>query len=399
MGRVGNPVSLERRNLLVMSVSWAVMSPFLAATGVYFSLYVLELGGTAKEVGLIIMARFITLAFSRVLGGYLADVVGRKRVIVPMTVLAGLSNYLMAIAPDWKWVLWGNVAESLALLYQPAIQALLADSLPPERRGRGITLTQTPSQVLSLLGPPLATVLVSFMGLEKAVRLLYMMSATSIVLVGFLRLFLVETQRSKALSLRDAVKSYVELVKLLKGDLGRLFLITSLVRGVYRMSFPFVQIYAVKVLGISEEFWGVISTAMNVESTLTNLFSGYLADRLGRNRVMALGYLSGALGLGMLSLSPRDPLFVLLAMMVAVAFASRPAAFALMADLTRREFRGRVSALNGLIEGSVSGISSGVGGLLYEAFQGWTFGLASLLLIPLAVSAWRCLPSRPASEE
>ncbi len=383
-----------KRNLKVMAVTWAIMSPFMAATNVYFSLYVLELGGTPAEVGLVLMASFLALAVSRVFGGYLADAVGRKRIIVPMTVLAGLSNLIMAFAPTWEWLLWGSVLESIALLYQPAIQAIMADSLPAETRGRGITAAQAPSQILSLAGPPLATVMVSLMGLERAVRLLYIMSSISIMLAGFIRLFLVETQSSRKISFKDAVMSYLESIKLLKGDLGKLIIITSAVRGVYRMSFPFVQIYAVKVLGVSEEFWGVISTVMSLESTITSLISGYLADRLGRNAVLFLGYVSGALGLGLLCMAPvGEPLYVLAAMMVAVAFASKPAAFALMADLTRREFRGRISALSGLVEGTVSGMTSGVGGVVYQALGGLTFGIASILLIPLALASLKALPS------
>ncbi len=383
-----------RRNLAVMAGTWALMSPFTAATNVYSSLYILELGGSPVDVGLVVMVGTVVLAFSRLIGGYLADTIGRKRILVPMTTLYGASYFLYALAPDWTWVLWGTVVGSLALMYQPAVQAIVADTLPPEARGRGLTASQTPSQLTALAGPPLATVLVSAMGLESAMRLLCSVTALAVMSAGLSRTLLVETHsRKAALGFRQALKEYVEALRLLKGDLGRLLMVTSSVRALYRMSFPFAQIYAVKTLGVSEEFWGLISTAMSFESTFTTLISGYLADRIGRSVVMAMGYASGAIGLGMLALAPvGQPLYVLVSMLVAVAFASRPAAFALMADLTEREVRGKVSAISGLLEGNLSGLMSGVGGLAYSLYPPLPFGVAAVALVPLTVIAWKILP-------
>ncbi len=383
-----------RRNLGVMAATWAIMSPFTSATGVYSSLYILELGGSPVEVGLVVMVGTVVLAFSRLVGGYLADTVGRKRILVPMTTLYGASYFLYALAPDWTWVLWGTVVGSLALMYQPAVQAIVADTLPPESRGKGLTASQTPSQLTALAGPPLATVLVSAMGLEEAMRLLYSVTAMAVMAAGLSRTLLIETHRRKVrLGLREAMREYLSALRLLRGDLGRLLMVTSSVRALYRMSFPFTQIYAVKVLGVSEEFWGLVSTAMNFESTFTTLISGYLADRIGRSAVMALGYASGAIGLGMLALAPRgQPLYVLISMLIAVVFASRPAAFALMADLTEREVRGKVSAMSGLLEGNLSGLMSGVGGIAYSLYPPLPFGIAAVGLVPLTLVTWKVLP-------
>ena len=59
-----------------------------------------------------------------------------------------------------------------ALLYQPAIFAIMADSLPSEVKGRGISAAQTAATLSSPGGPPLAAFLVGRMELVPAVRLL-----------------------------------------------------------------------------------------------------------------------------------------------------------------------------------------------------------------------------------
>ncbi len=380
--------------MTMLAITWALMGPFSSATGVYSSLYILELGGGALEVGIVAMAGMIVLAFSRLIGGYLTDSLGRKRIIVPMTIIYGLAYLLYAAAPDWTWILLGSIVTSLALMYQPAVQAIVADTLPPKMRGRGFTAARTPSQIVSLAGPPMATIMVSIMGLVKAMRLLYLMTAIVTVIAGVLRLLLVETYTSReGMSFKHAIEDYVNSLKLLRGDLGKLILVTSSTRSLYRMSFPFVQIYAVKWLGISKEFWGIISTFMSIESTFTTLLSGFLTDKIGRNVVMALGYASGSAGLGMLALAPKsDPLYVLVSMLVTVAFASRPAALALIADLTEKDIRGKINAISGLLEGNLSGTLSAVGGIIYDIYAPLTFGMASILLIPLIVITWRLLP-------
>ncbi len=380
--------------MTVLAITWALMSPFSSATRVYSSLYILELGGGPLEVGIIGMAWMIVLAFSRLIGGYLADTIGRKKIIVPMTIAYGLASLLYSFAPNWTWILLASILTSLALMYQPAIQAIVADTLPPEMRGRGISAANTLSQVTSLAGPPMATVLVSVMGLVDAMRILYLMNALAIICAGAIRMLLIETHTNRTkISFKTALTEYVNALKLLRGDLRKLLLITSSVRSLYQMSFPFVQIYVVKELGVSKEFWGIISTLMSLESVFTMPLSGFLADKIGRNTVMALGYASGFIGLGMLAIAPReDPLFVLVSMLAAVAFASRPAAFALMADLTGTEVRGRISAISGLLEGNLSGTLSALGGMIYDISPSLTFCVASLALVPLTVAAWKLLP-------
>jgi len=123
-----------------------------------------------------------------------------------------------------------------------------------------------------------------------------------------------------------------------------------------------------------------------VISTISLLISGYLSDRIGRNLMMALGYLSACLGLILISLA-RDPLSFSIALIVNVIFASSPASQALLFDLTSEEIRGKINAINGLIEGSLSGTMSAIGGFIYGFSAPFLFSLASLLLIPLIIGS------------
>lgn len=389
----------KRRNFIIITLTLAIMSPFSSATNVYFSLFVLELGGTIVDVGLINLTSLLTLAFSRLIGGYLADTLGRKRVIAPMTILYALSNFFFVIASDWRFLLIGSFMSSLALMYQPALMAFVGDILPEEKRGSGISIMSAPSQLLNLVGPPLATLLVSKLGLERGMKVLFTLVVISTLASGFLRFFLIETYcvQSKP-SLTHAIRDYRNALKVLRGKLGRLMIITSSASGIYNMAYPYVQIHAVKNLGLSLEFWGWISTLVAFISTISLLVSGILSDKIGRNLTLALGYFSGLAGLLMISLAPKgDTAYFATAMVVNVMFSSSPPAQAMLVDLTKEEVRGKVNAVSGLLEGSLAGTMSAAGGILYSVFGPFLFTLASLLLIPVVMGSIK-LPKKVESE-
>ena len=88
---------LAKRNLAVITASWAIMRSFTAATRTYFALYFLELGAEPAKIGLIAMAGSATLALTRIIKGYLADAPGRKKLIVTMTMVYALASLLYAL--------------------------------------------------------------------------------------------------------------------------------------------------------------------------------------------------------------------------------------------------------------------------------------------------------------
>ncbi|MGB9630923.1 MAG: MFS transporter [Candidatus Methanodesulfokora sp.] len=383
-----------RRNIAIISGTWALMGPFSSAVNVYGSLFILGLGGGPVEVGIISMAGAVTLAFSRLIGGYLADSIGRKSIMAPMTIAYGISILMYVFARDWTWILLGSILSSLALMYQPALQAIMFDSLPPDKRGKGISIANAPSQLASLAGPPIATVVVASMGLMKGMRFLYMLVVISTVASGIIRFFLVEIVENKVeVGIRHGVNEYIKALRMLKGDLGKLILTTSSVSALYNMAYPYVQIFAVKHLGITIESWGIISTVVTIWSTFTNLLSGSLADKVGRNVVMSLGYASGSMGLAMLAFAPKgNAIYLLISLIVNSLFSSGPAAQALLSDLTDINSRGKVIAISGLLEGNAAGCMSAVGGVLYSTIAQLMFVIPATALVPIVIMTWRELP-------
>ena len=65
--------------------------------------------------------------------GWLADQLGRKAVIVPSTVLTGVSMVLFCYAPSYAWFIAASIVWSLAMSISiSAPAAYVVDTAPPE---------------------------------------------------------------------------------------------------------------------------------------------------------------------------------------------------------------------------------------------------------------------------
>ena len=101
----------------------------------FLSLYVLELGGSYETIGLIMSGASFGSMLLYPLGGYIADYQGRIKLIGYMTFVYAIAFLITGFGESWQWLALGLFLQNLTTLYWPAIQALMADSIPPNERG------------------------------------------------------------------------------------------------------------------------------------------------------------------------------------------------------------------------------------------------------------------------
>ncbi|MBS7614974.1 MFS transporter [Candidatus Bathyarchaeota archaeon] len=140
MGRIKTEFSFFTGNYLILIVSWIMIDFDQELPGTYFSDYVLQLGGDPLVLGVITAASMLALAFVQFPGGYLADKYGRRWLVSTLTFGVAFSFVLHATASTWHYILWGEILRNLYLLYQPALNAMFADSLPAKKRGMGFSI-------------------------------------------------------------------------------------------------------------------------------------------------------------------------------------------------------------------------------------------------------------------
>ncbi len=133
---------------LVASFGFALVFPFL-------SIYLVEqLGASAVEAGLVLAGYSVCSIFSGVAGGWLADRVGRRPVMIVSVGLTAVIVALMGRAPDLQTI--AALTMILGLVdpaFVPAARAAIADVVPVERRPRAYGLLNVAFAVGWIVGP------------------------------------------------------------------------------------------------------------------------------------------------------------------------------------------------------------------------------------------------------
>lgn len=281
-------VFLER-NILVLSGTNCLYQIFNAFWQLWWSLYLLEeMQAPLPVVGLLSTVQSVSNILFQWPGGMLADRIGRKRVIVLGTSMRIVAPLIMFLAPTWHWVVPGMMLNAAASLYMPAFNAIIADSLPHERRGTAFGAYRMVTATPQIAMPIVSGIYMDTMGIGPGVRLgLLMYMAAAAVVVPIRALFLVETLSRDDIQEGSSVSGFT--LSALRSNLAQFrgtllaMLAAACVSGFSaRMVYPFLVVYGVEVIGLHKAEWGALQTIAMGISTPLYLFGGMVADRFGR---------------------------------------------------------------------------------------------------------------------
>jgi DHA1 family multidrug resistance protein-like MFS transporter len=185
LAKLKNEFSFMKGNILINTITLAIVLVTASIPYTYYPKYIEGLGGTPFIAGVIGFASYATLALVQIPGGYLADKHGRRRLTVIMTFAISMTYFLFAVAPNWQFFLIASILQNLFLVYQPALQALVADSTPPEKRGLGFSIINF-LHYISVPSPIIAGVLAVQFGLIPGMRIAYLIVTVAFLVVAIL---------------------------------------------------------------------------------------------------------------------------------------------------------------------------------------------------------------------
>ncbi|MED1913869.1 MFS transporter [Bacillus thuringiensis] len=103
-----------------------------------------EWGLTGEEAGLLGTGNLVGMAIGAIVGGYLADRVGRKPVFLLTLVLFGLASFASAFATGFATMLLFRFLMGLGLGAElPVASTLVNEFAPPEKRGSTVVLLES----------------------------------------------------------------------------------------------------------------------------------------------------------------------------------------------------------------------------------------------------------------
>jgi MFS family permease len=256
------------------------------------SIYILKLGGTYFQIGLVTSIGAIAGLIPTLYGGYLADTVGRSRIVSSMSFILAFNALIFAFARDWRWLVVGSIFNSIASgLRQPSFASIIADSTETRNRAQLYALWSIIPPFFGLISPYIMGVYMERNGVIEMIRIGYLFLFAASLAASLIRYFyLKETLIETSVPSRKLYSITIEMLTSIKetifnlsrplwilGVMGLFFGLGAAIGG------PFWITYATEdVIGLTLAEWGIITTTNTLTSTLIGLPLARIADRKGR---------------------------------------------------------------------------------------------------------------------
>lgn len=377
----------SNRNIVAISSTNMLYTIFNGFWELWWSLYLLDvLGVSPIIIGLLATIQNTSRILFQLPGGMLADRIGRKKVIVYGTAMRVIAPIFLYFADSWYWVVPGMIINACASIYMPAFNALIAESLPKDKRGAGFGAYRFMTGIPSIFMPLVSGYWLDIMGIERGVKLgLLMFIVAAAIAVVIRQIFLSETlegeiekEAEENTKVEEEKIGMIDTFKQQPSTVWAMLAITIISGFAMRMTWAFLSLYARDVVGLSTTQYGALQSIAMFISVPLYLVSGVVADRMSRKNLILL-----ARGLG-----PFDSLSLFLFNdytqligaygVIGVAqgigggrlrtggFMGGPAWNSLLTDLVPAKDRGKVLGLMGTVSGLLGIPGSMVGGYLYE---------------------------------
>lgn len=299
-------------------------------------LFIKSIGGGGMAVGIISGLGESIASLFKMLSGYLSDKFGKRKPFVFVGYfVSAISKSLFTIAHSWPHVLVLRVFERFGKGIRSAPRdAILAASTTEEKRGKSFGIHRAMDSGGAVLGSVIALLLFWYFGF--GFRKIFLVAACFAFLSLIPLIFVKEKKKEP-----QNISLKIGLGKLPKRL--RVFIIIATIYSLGNFSYMFF------VIKSQNYFSGRLSVAIplllyilyNLSYTLFAIPSGILSDKIGREKVLLLGYtLFGLVCLGFIfanSVFAFVVLFILFGLNYALVNANQRA---YVSDLAKEEYRG-----------------------------------------------------------
>jgi len=281
----------------------------------YRPIFMKSLGVSEVEIGFTITLYSILQTFLPLLGGYLADRFGRKRVFMLFDVMGWITSLILWILATEFWqMLLAIIFEGLVTVIFPVWECMLVEDTCPEHRASiygYINLIYVSGSLLT----PLAGIMVSTYGIIAGYRAMCILALTSLTTMFILRqIFLRETEIGKALlKERGEISGFKGYRKALQIVVRRkpillIFLCNILGALYYTISGTYNALYLTdsRGLALDESLASLVPAASSVTSILLlTIFSPMIREEKTLLKSLTIAYLLSALSLTVLVTAPK----------------------------------------------------------------------------------------------
>lgn len=334
-----------------------------------------ELGLTYSQIGLIMTCQYMAGAISNVPGGMLVDTVGKKGLLMAVSLFwVGFPYLLMSFTYSYVMLL---ICVSMVgvgnNLWHPTVIPMLGQRYP-ERKGLVLSLHGLGGNAGDALAPLVIGALLAFFTWREIVVVNtipgVVMACLLLASMGTLKL----TSKNKAIARPTEGQSMKEYAHGLRGLFKNQVLILLATSSAFRSMtqttlLTFLPLFLAHEMGYSTLWVGGCMFALQAAGFAAAPIAGHLSDKLGRRRIIMSSLAMTAVVLIFMAFAGRSPAFVLfISVLGFFLYAIRPVLQAWLLDATPKKMGGTsIGVLFGL-QAVGSSIGPIVGGLLADRY-------------------------------
>ena len=321
---------------------------------------------TDAEFGLLVSAYTLAAGAAGLLAASFVDRFERKRLLLWLYLMFGLTTLGCALAPSYGWLMSARIAAGVfGGILSAMTQTIIGDVIPFNRRGRATGFVMTAFAMASVVGVPSGLFLANHGGWHMS----FLAIAVMCTLIGGMALLSLPRLSAHMAQAQGQHLLFAIREVLADANHRRALCLSAAMMFAGFTIIPYITIYtqANHVLLPSEIPY--IYLCGGVVTFFSSRWVGGLTDRIGKRLLFQRMVLLGMVPMTLTTLMQPMPLFWVLLISTSFFFTMNGRMIPGMALLTSAavpQFRGTFMALNGAVQSVAIGLASWVGGMLIQ---------------------------------
>jgi MFS family permease len=342
-------------------------------------LFIIDLGASRAILGAIEGSSELVSYGVRMVSGTLSDKLGKRKIFVFAGYAAStISKPFFAAASGWLDAFAVRTGDRIGKGLRTAPRdALIADSVAEKSAGKAFGIHRTLDQTGAIVGPLVAFALLQFVDIRGIFLVSLVPGAVALVILIF---FVKEVAIKRRAN--NTMLSNIRIV--VKGNLT--FTLLLVIAGIFSIgafNFSFILLRA-SDLGVGTNLVPLVYAVINIAHTVIGIPSGMLADRIGKEKVLVIGYAIFLISTALMILLSGNALYayVLATIFGAYMGVSETVQRAVVPRYVAPELRGTAFGLYNLVVGASFFASNIIFGFLWD-----NYGLASAAYYSIATTS------------
>lgn len=267
-----------------------------------------SLGASRAILGTIEGSSELTSYAFRIVSGSLSDKIGRRKIfIIAGYGLSTITKPFFAASSNWIDAFVVRFSDRLGKGLRTAPRdALIADSVQESRAGRAFGLHRTIDQIGAILGPVATFALLQYIDIRAIFVLSLIPGAIALLILVF---FVKEVALKRSTTSTRTTMLSTNIHHVIKDNRPFvLLLIITAIFGVGAFNFSFILLRA-SDLGIADALIPLVYVTINIAHTVIGIPAGFLADKVGKEKVLIVGYSLFAISTALMVLISGNALY------------------------------------------------------------------------------------------